>query len=363
MKNTEIDERLGKVQSSIDAITDIAIVIDSDFRVVLANEVYKKASNCEEYSEFFGKRPGELFHCVFSSLNELGCGHSDYCKYCKVLVSLKSAQINHSLVRTKATIYNHENINDLNVEYDVTVFNADDYDEYLIVVLKDISNETFMKVFFDLIGFDLANDISVIKNVFDILAQNDSSMPQEEFDELMSFTETSLDNIKDLTAFQNQLCLEKNNAEVQKQIINTIELFENIKDHIHSLYPKKIIKIDVTENAANKNFEAPYQLLMRLIRYLCINLIRMDDNDCELTIDIQKEQIYLVIKISRNILLSDNYGFDMILKKITNNAQTEDLMFQGAKYLAESMLKGKLEFGSVKNQGTYYRFIFPINEI
>jgi copper chaperone CopZ len=361
MKNTEIDERLGKVQSSIDAITDIAIVIDSDFRIVLVNNTYKTSVNSEQYSEFFGKRPGELFHCVFSSLNELGCGHSDYCKYC--LVSLKSAQINHSLIRTKTTIYSHENINDLNVEYDITVFNADDYDEYLIVVLKDISNETFMKVFFDLIGFDLANDISLIKNVFDILSQNDSTMPQDEFNELMSLTDISLENIKDLTAFQNQLCLEKNHAEINYQIINSLELMDDIKNQIQNLYKKKVVKISVSENSANQNFEAPYQLIRRLIKYLCINLIRMDDEDSDLRIDIQKEQVYLVIKISRNIAISDNYGLDTIIKKVTNNAQTEDLMFQGAKYLAEAMLKGKLEFGTVKNQGTYYRFIYPINEL
>ncbi len=363
MKNIEIDERLVKLQSSIDEIPDIALVIDSEFRIILANDAYKKDNEVEEYSEFFGKRPGELFNCVFSSIDKLGCGHSDYCKYCKVLVSLKSAQINHSLVRTKATVYDHDNINDLNVEYEVTVFNADDFEECLIVIMKDVSSETFMKVFFDLIGFDLANDISLIKNVFDILSQNDSSMPQDEFNELMVLTDNSLENIKDLTSFQNQLCLEKNHAEVQKQIINTLDLFDDIKHHISNIYSKKVVKFNISDNSANRNFEAPYQLLNRLIRYLCINLIRLDDDDCELTVDIQKEQIYLVIKISRNIAISDNYGLDLIIKKVTNNSNIEDLMLQGAKYLAESMLKGKLEFGTVKGQGTYYRFIYPIEEI
>lgn len=363
MKNTEIEERLEKVQSVIDAIPDIAIVVDSQFRIVMANNTYKEVKNVEDYSEFFGKRPGELFHCVFSSLNELGCGHSDYCQYCKVLVSLKSAQISHSLIRTKATIYNHENLNDLNVEYDVTVFNADDFDEYLIVVMKEVSNEAFMKVFFELVNYDLANDISIIKNVFDIFSQNESNMPQEEFNELMLLTENSLANIKELTSFQNQLCLGSKHIEMDNQIINTLELFQDIKNQIHSLYQKKIVKINVADTSANKNFEAPYQLLMKLLKYLCINLIRIDDDDCILTVDIQKEQIYLVVKIARNIAISDNYGLDMIIRKVTNHSQVEDLMFQAAKYLAETMLKGKLEFCTIKNQGSYYRFIYPINEI
>lgn len=362
MKNPEIDAKLQKLQSSINLIQDIAIVIDSEFKIVMVNDVYTKSARVDDYSEFFGKRPGELFHCVFSSLNELGCGHSDYCKYCKVLVSLKSAQMNHSLVRTRSTIYNQSSINDLTVEYDVSVFNADDFEEYLIVVMKDVSEETFMKVFFDLISHDLTNDISLIKNVFDIISQNDISMPQDEFNELMLLTENSLENIKDLTAFQNQLCLQKNNAKVDILDINTNDLFDEIKVYIQNLYQKNIIKIELSNYSDNINFKAPYQLLMRLMRYLCINLIRLDDNDCKLTIDIQKEQIYLVIKISRNISISDNYALDMIIRKVTNHTHTEDLMLQGAKYLAESMLKGKLEFGTVKNEGTYYRFIYPISE-
>lgn len=66
-------------QNVLDAIPDLAMVLNDKRQIVAANEASLGALSMASVAEAMGKRPGEAVHCVHATQGPQGCGTSIAC--------------------------------------------------------------------------------------------------------------------------------------------------------------------------------------------------------------------------------------------------------------------------------------------
>ena len=70
-----------KLETVIDNLPLVVLVLDTDRRIEMANKKAEEFTNiCRK--EMIGKRPGDAFSCEFANYNERGCGYAPECESC-----------------------------------------------------------------------------------------------------------------------------------------------------------------------------------------------------------------------------------------------------------------------------------------
>ncbi|HDR04745.1 MAG TPA: hypothetical protein ENN84_05810 [Candidatus Marinimicrobia bacterium] len=77
--------------SILDSMGGLLAVLNEHRQVLAINQSLLKHLNIHNSEEFSGLRPGELLDCVYSALEEGGCGTSKYCSSCGAAIAIVSS--------------------------------------------------------------------------------------------------------------------------------------------------------------------------------------------------------------------------------------------------------------------------------
>ncbi|MCL2065717.1 MAG: hypothetical protein FWG98_15290 [Candidatus Cloacimonetes bacterium] len=82
-------ENMGIFNTIFNEIPVITFIVDSDVRIQFLNAEAKKIIDSSK--QIYDRRGGEVLKCVFSEVNEQGCGHAEQCKNCLIRNSVNEA--------------------------------------------------------------------------------------------------------------------------------------------------------------------------------------------------------------------------------------------------------------------------------
>ncbi|ATW26519.1 PAS domain S-box protein [Candidatus Formimonas warabiya] len=122
------------------AIPVVVLVADAEGRVRAINDATEKLFGITS-QEAFLKRGGEVFNCVFSTLDPRGCGFSPACQHCQVRKTAMAAIKGQKLTRIKAQLQ-------ISSAGEIKTFNLlitsapihYGKQTYAVVVMEDVSN-------------------------------------------------------------------------------------------------------------------------------------------------------------------------------------------------------------------------------
>ena len=77
---------------ALNAFPDVVLVLNKDRQIIYANKILLDLLKITNQSSILGKRPGEVFKCIYSDKEEAGCGTSEFCSECGAVKSIVTAQ-------------------------------------------------------------------------------------------------------------------------------------------------------------------------------------------------------------------------------------------------------------------------------
>jgi hypothetical protein len=121
------------------AIPSIALIVDSDVRILDYNDAASKLLGNRSES-VLNQRGGEALHCIHSHEVPDGCGHAPHCKNCVIRNSVKEAVKGNSLVRqrTRLDLVHGDKIDEVFALITASPFVYDD-NKLVLLLIEDIS--------------------------------------------------------------------------------------------------------------------------------------------------------------------------------------------------------------------------------
>ena len=128
---------LKKVISVLNTIPNMVAILNKERQVVFANKAFTEMIGLKNFEEGLGKRPGELFKCIYAHDTKYGCGTAKNCRYCGAILTVlkcqetKQKQEGDALVTVFGKNKEHIPLH-LNVLADT--LNVDDQDFYIVIM-------------------------------------------------------------------------------------------------------------------------------------------------------------------------------------------------------------------------------------
>ena len=122
-----------------DSLPTPLFIVDEDVRVHHFNPAAVSTFG-PDFKDIYLQRGGEVLHCLHSTENPDGCGHSEFCKSCVIRNSVRSAFQLEKVYRekTRMDIVTGENRTEVDLLITASLF-VYGKEPYVVLVLEDIT--------------------------------------------------------------------------------------------------------------------------------------------------------------------------------------------------------------------------------
>ncbi len=315
----------------INAIPEIVIILNKFRQIVFCNNKFSQFLG-KKVEDILGYRPGEILNCVYSTVNEGGCGTSKFCKLCGAANAIHSAlQGDEKVEECNILTKNNKNFIFKVKTTPVKIGGIN----YLLFTVKDIENEKALKTYQKLLFIDIIEKISEIKIAAKVFLNEKGFNVY--IDNIVSISEEIIDKIN----LQKLIILAENNE--LKVFPKKIDLKEFLIDFI-AYYPERLT---LSKNASNCEIITDVNLLRTVLEIIVKGIPNAENSKVLLNIICNDEKKVIKIHIKR--FLSLEIQFD-IFKKETNS----NFNFYLAKVIVEDYLNGKFYFETDEKIGTIF---------
>jgi len=333
----------------LDSLSQMVILLNKERQIVFANDRFLQLLNIEDQQELIGKRPGEAVGCLYSNVEQGGCGTSEFCKTCGAINAILESQsgvksIKECRIRTAQT-------GALDFQVSSSPFELDQ-EQFSIFTITDISNEkrrqTLERIFFH----DVLNCAGGISGLSGLLGEvND----RDEIVELSNLIKRSADSLIEEIQMQRQLsAAERGDLELKMSEIKSSELTREMKD----LYAKhELVKnknIGIRESSEEFTFTSDRVLLRRILGNMLKNAIEASFNGelVSLTCTKTDEQVIFAIHNERHI--PREIQLQLFQRSFSTKGSGRGIGTYSMKLLGEKYLGGQVWFESNPENGTSF---------
>ena len=333
----------------LDSLSQMVILLNKERQIVFANDRFLQLLNIEDQQELIGKRPGEAVGCLYSNVEQGGCGTSEFCKTCGAINAILESQsgvksIKECRIRTTKT-------GALDFQVSSSPFELDQ-EQFSIFTITDISNEkrrqTLERIFFH----DVLNCAGGISGLSGLLGEvND----RDEIVELSNLIKRSADSLIEEIQMQRQLsAAERGDLELKMSEIKSSELTREMKDLYanHELVKNK--NIGIRESSEEFTFTSDRVLLRRILGNMLKNAIEASFNGelVSLTCTKTDEQVIFAIHNERHI--PREIQLQLFQRSFSTKGSGRGIGTYSMKLLGEKYLGGQVWFESNPENGTSF---------
>ncbi len=334
-------------------------ILNTNRQIVYAND---KASEFygKEITELLGKRHGECLNCVNS---KNGCGVSDICEFCgafnaiinTILDGKPNEQECRILSKDKEKIVAY----DLNVKSSPLIIEGENY---LLVILEDISAEKRKKTLERIFFHDVLNTISSMSGLVNYVADKTFD---EETDEIMKDLVVLTNRLADEVLEQRDIIAAENGElKIRCTSINSILLMNNLVKQSNFLMPNKQLNFRVTENSLDVNFVSDITILRRILFNMLKNAAEAVDFNGEITIGCNyNDNNNIIFFVNNRSYIEPETQALIFQRNFSTKSVSRGLGTFSMKLLAENYLDSKVFFQSDKEKGTTFYLQLINNKI
>jgi signal transduction histidine kinase len=331
-----------------DKIPDLILILNQYRQAVYANLSFFKFFDFLDNKTTLGKRPGEIFSCVYSFKELGGCGNAKECQYCGAFVSILSA-LNENENTNECQILDKENNSlTLRVSSAPTFINDE---KYVIFSLYDISDEKRKEILERVFFHDILNTASSITSISILL---DMDLP-DEYNEYKTMLKDSSKRLIDEIQNHKQLVqAEKDQLEVKKVKMNTLT-FANEMIRTNSAYDfAKNSEIRLSNKFEEFEFESDPALLGRIVSNLLKNALEAVYPSGTVTLSAFQSENSFSFSVHNNLVMSEEVQSKIFRKSFSTKGTGRGIGTYSIKLFTEKYLKGKAWFESTKEEGTSF---------
>jgi signal transduction histidine kinase len=338
----------------IQTLPNVTAILNEQKKIILANQIRLEGEKDLSVEEFFGQNPGAALNCIHANNPYSQCHPEGVCKFCGVPNALLQAQKEGKKVvqETNITIQLDDQSHR---SYDVELHAAPfPYKKrhYILLTIIDISEQKRKRALERIFFHDVINKIGSLKNILELLTDDDYDEDNAELIEL------SQDVVKDLNEEilqqKNLMAAESGDLKIEPTIVNTMDI---IKESIQQLvqYPEsQNITIEADKNAASVEFKTDPVILKRIIINMLKNAIEASKSSQNVYLGCNDESENVTFWVKNQAYIPEQNQIKIFDRTFSTKGKDRGLGTYSMKILGEEYLNGKVSFTSDQKEGTVF---------
>ena len=351
-------ESVDQISEVLNALPYVAAILNEQRQIIFSNNVLLDSSGNTTIDQILGKRPGEVFNCVYSKNETGGCGTTENCRVCGAVNAVLESQKTGKKVTMESRITSV--IDNEIIAYDYQVTSTPFYwnkNRYTILSLSDISHEKRRRALERIFFHDIINKAGSLSGFLDLLKDIKDTAQIREY---LTLAGKLSDEITEEILSQRAL-LEAESGDLLVDIKPAFSL-DILKDTVNQMMYHLVAKnkfIIVNNNSVDISFNIDIILLNRVIINMLKNALEATNEGGRVEVGCNLEKEKLIYWVHNDSVMSEKVKMQIFQRSFSTKGPSRGLGTYSIRLLSEKYLKGKVYFRSEKDFGT--RFFLELN--
>ncbi|MCG8700700.1 MAG: PAS domain-containing sensor histidine kinase [Bacteroidales bacterium] len=349
------------IKCFFDSLPYIALLLDSDRKIVYANEAFLQILDEDSISNIIDSTPGEVMQCTHSPKSGKECGLAKACNYCGMSLAIQHSKHIKGKVTRECLITRNYHGRDLAVDYQVTastmMLNGD---FYTMLTMTDISHEKRRRVLERIFFHDILNKAGSLSGIIDLVNNFDDENLTDEHLKIAGIISNEI--LEEIESQRLLMDAELGELEVQYEGISTKELIELIISVVkqHNVAKDKTIVID--GNFVDIRITSDPLLLKRVLINMIKNALEATSENKEVSIGCRKNGNVVLFWVNNKQVMPESVQLQIFHRSFSTKGRNRGLGTYSMKLLAEQYLQGRVFFESKSKIGTTFYLALPITK-
>ena len=337
----------------VNAMPDILLILNDKRQIIFANQRLLDFLSCKDPKEIYGARPGELLQCVRSDETEGGCGTTEACRHCGMVLAILSSQEGKGGERECRIA--RKDREGLNLRVNATPFELEGRG-YTIISVADISAEKRQKVLGRVLFQGILGGARDMRAEAAELREADADQLQLFRGKTFRFSDTLIEEVNEhriLTA------AEKGELHVQPVGVSTREVLKQVIQFYEKHPEAQGKSIEIGRQSVNEMFVTDQTLLKQVLGYMIINALEECQQNERVTLNADLTGEVIELSVFNPGHIPREAQLQIFQRGFTTKGEGRGVGTYAMKLLSEKYLKGKVSFSSTSRVGTTFRVILP----
>jgi len=330
-----------------------AAILDSERKIVLANDVYLSKFGIESLDSVIGNKPGDVFNCINTIGKPNSCGLTENCQKCYIALTINKSQQSKSSEISECQLNTLKEDQLLSFDLEVIASPVDINDtNYTLLTLKEISTEKNRKDLEAVFYHDVINKVNNLNAVlFMIKDMKETTISGK----LLDLAGRVCRELTDEILFQKELSQAENNTlQIRTDQLSANSLIQSIAEQFNQHDAARNMKITVSIFNEDISFISDKILLERVLSNMLKNALEGSSEHSEIFFGCESGNEIIIFKITNPSVIHSKDKDKIFRKYYSTKGVGRGLGTYSMKLLTEKYLKGKIYFESEINKGTTF---------
>jgi nitrogen fixation/metabolism regulation signal transduction histidine kinase len=356
-QKTQIVAAASFLQQTIDAMSDLVLILNGNRQVVSANRQMLQTLGCR-LPDVLGKRPGELAGCRNAAAGPDGCGTAHECMTCGAVNAILKCRESDRTVTRECRISLEDPVGgalDLRVSATVVDITGE---RFTICVLKDISDEKRLAVMARLFFHDVMNTAGGIQGYTELLRERfPADSPEDQ--ELRELSELANQLIDEIRAQRDLTYAESGELELELDAVDVRELLRHLQA-AYAGHPVARGRQIVLDDVWPGEILTDRRLLSRVVGNMIKNALEAIPRGDVVTLSCVAQGNQVVCRVHNPGAIPADIQMQVFQRSFsTKAAQGRGIGTHSMKLLGERYLHGQVGFTSRDPEGTTFWIRLP----
>ena len=351
---------LDVLRGVLETIPDAAVILDADRRVLAANSRFLDVVGLTEHS-VTGRRPGDLFGCLFHTEGPAGCGTGAHCTVCGAFQSIMDCQLKgRQAVHECQIVRGGDETGQLDLEVTATSLAFDEI-PVIVCVLRDVSLEKHRTLLERLFYHDAINTVGGIHGLAEILCGMIDLTPEQEMEYKQWLLGLSKRLIDEIIHQRKLMEAERGDFVPELGLVSAGDLLREIQTLFagHEVADGRILELG---ECCNCCILSDRQILRRILGNLVKNALEATPPGGRVTVSSSDGDGMVTIQVHNPGEIPPEVQLQLFRRFFsTTGGSGRGIGTYSVKLFAERYLKGKVSFSSSEPEGTTFIIAIPKN--
>jgi len=346
------------IDGLLNTVSGLLAVLNEHRQILVINDAFMQMLGIDDAKEKIGLRPGEAISCVYSNVNEGGCGTSPYCTSCGAAIAMVACQRSNQAVQKECAIRINRNGTEKNLYLRVKACPITIQDSRMILLfLQDVTIqqqwEAVGRVFFH----DLNNIIHGLLGSSEILLEEATEENRALVERIHRLSLRLAKEVQIQKHLTQQTDLDD---QVLIQPLTVDLIFKEIETAFANHPAAKNRSIIFDQRYRSSRFNSDFFLVVRVLTNMVTNALEATDKGRSIKVWVRENAPRLSFYVWNHRPI-EKMAVDRIFQRniSTKAGSGRGLGTYSMKLFGEKFLDGKIDFSTSESEGTTFGFHLP----
>jgi nitrogen fixation/metabolism regulation signal transduction histidine kinase len=343
------------MKQMFDTLLNSVVVVNRHRQIVFANKALINLLAAGGRESIYGMRPGEALDCVHATENVGGCGTTEFCSKCGMVLAVLSSLAGRS-DRKECRIMKKEPGDAYDLLVQTTPFDVGG-ETYVFVALDDISDEKRRRSLERIFFHDIINTAGAVWGLSGLLRETEAENSKKLAGDIYSISGRLIDEIK---AQRELLDAENRELRIKPREIHSIPFLNEIIRVAKGLPISQDKEIVVDPASWDVELQSDPVQLGRVLYNMLKNALEASGKDDTITVGARKKDDRIELYVHNPSVMPRDAQLQVFQRSFSTKGANRGIGTYSMKLLSERYLGGTVGFRSLVDEGTTFFGIYPL---